>query len=106
MSFRHYLTTNFIRRPELRQVDRNVALNEEQLQGGRAEDVADMTSLLRHVPRETNEAKKNISQDGVNLSEFAAGKTEAHLYTSAATQSAQLLYAVRISCKKSRPVCI
>lgn len=36
-----------------------------------------MTSLLRHVPRETNETVKNISQYRVNLSEFAAGNTEA-----------------------------
>jgi len=81
-------------------------LNKEHVQSWRAEDVVDMTSLLRHVPRETNESKKNISQDGVNLSQFAAGNTEAQFCTSATTQSAQLLSSVQIRCKKLKPVLI
>ena len=51
-----------------------------------------MASLLRRVPRETNETKKNISKDDVNLSEFAAGNTETQFCKSATTQSAQPLF--------------
>jgi hypothetical protein len=80
MPFRHYLTTNFNRRPALWQVQ-ECRRHEEQVQGWRAQDVFDMTSLLRHVPWETNETKKNISQDGVNLSEFAVGNNAAQFCT-------------------------
>jgi hypothetical protein len=65
-----------------------------------------MTSLLRRVPRETNETKKHISQDDFNLSEFSAGETEAQLCISATTRSTQSLSAVQIRWKKSRPVFI
>jgi len=76
LSFRRYLTTNVNRRPQLRPVE-EWRPKWQQVQSWRAENVVDMTSLLRYVPRESKETKKNRSQYGVKVSEFAAGDTEA-----------------------------
>jgi hypothetical protein len=85
---------------------RNVALNEEQMQGWGAEDVVDMTSLLRHVHRETNKAKKNVNQEGVNLSEAVAGNTETQSSISTTTQWYRALFVVQIRCKQEKPLLI